>query len=277
VVVVAGILSGPAPALESVKVDILSSLKDGATLSRMGGAHLRGWLVSVQVAMSMVLLVEAALFAQSEDRTLHASPGYLPYRVLVAQIHFPNSTTLQQATVRLRAMADRINGLPGVRAVAFSDGLPMMQRKTVELTPPARADATQPASGPVRRVSWFSRDSRRRVDGRDLQDSDGSAVVVSQRLANLFWPHQNAVGQSLPLPGGAIPVVGVARDVAPMRFGGSDNPAAYSLRPVDAHNNSMSVRFDTASSRGGPAVRAALRASDPHAFVITRQLQAWID
>jgi hypothetical protein len=64
---------------------------------------------------------------------------------------------------------------------------------------------------------------------------------------------------------------------APMRFGGSDNPAAYSLRRVHAHNNWMSVRFDTAASRGGPAIRAARRASDPDVLVFTRQLQAWID
>jgi predicted permease len=278
VVVGAGILSGLAPALESVKLDILSSLKGyGATLSRMGGARLRGWLVTAQVAMSMVLLVEAALFAQSEDRTLRASPGYLPDRVVVAQIHFQNGTTVQQATVRLRAMADRINGLPGVRAVAFSDGLPMMQRKTVELTPPARADATQPVDLYAVSPGFLETLGVALTHGRDLRDSDSSAVVVSQSLANLFWPHQNAVGQNLPLPGGAIPVVGVAHDVAPLRFGGSDNPAAYRLRRVDAHDNSMSVRFDTAASRGGPAVRAALRASDPDAFVITRQLQAWID
>ena len=88
--------------------------------------------------------------------------------------------------------------------------------------------------------------------------------MVSQSLASLFWPRRNSVGQSLPLPGGAIPVVGVARDVAPMRFGGSDNPAAYRLRRVDAHNNFMSVRFDTAASRGGAAIRAARR-HDLHA------------
>ena len=278
VVVSAGILSGLAPAVESVKVDLLSSLKgSGATLSRTSGAHLQGWLVSAQVAMSMVLLVEAALFAQSEDRTLRASPGYLPDRVVVAPIHFPDSSTVAQATVRLPAMADRIKALPGVRAVAFSDGLPMMQRETLELRPPARADATQPVDLYAVSPGFLQTLGIALTRGRDFQDSDDSAVVVSQSLANLFWPRQNAVGQSLPLPGGAIPVVGVARDVATMRFGGSDNPAAYRLRRVHAHNNWMSVRFDTAPSRGGSAIRAALRASDPDVLVITRQLQAWID
>jgi predicted permease len=278
VVAAAGVLSGLAPAVESVKVDLLSSLKGyGATLFRGGGARLQGWLVSAQVALSMVLLVEAALFAQSEDRTLRASPGYLPERVVVAPVLFADSSTAEQATLRLRAMTDRIKALPGVRVVAFSNDLPMMQRETVELRPPARADATQPVDLYAVSPGFLETLGISLTRGRDFQNSDGSAVVVSQSLANLFWPRQNAVGQSLALPGGATPVVGVARDVAPMRFGGSDNPAAYRLRSVDAHFNFMSVRFDTGASRGGSAIRAALRASDPDLFVIARPLQAWID
>jgi hypothetical protein len=277
VVVAAGILSGLAPAVESVKVDLLSSLKGyGASLSRTGGARLHGWLVSAQVALSMVLLVEAALFAQSEDRTLRASPGYSPDRAVVAPLHFPDSTTVAQATVRLRAIADRIAALPGARAVAFSDGLPMLQRETVELSPPARMDAAQPVDLYAVSPAFLETLGIALTHGRDFQDSDGSAVVVSESLANLFWPRRNAVGQSFPMPGGAIPVVGVARDVAPMRFGGSDNPAAYRLRRVDAHDNVMTVRFDTGASRGA-AIRAALRTSDPDLLVISRLLQAWID
>ena len=76
VVVATGIFAGLAPAVESVKVDLLGSLKGyGGAVSSSGGARLRGWLVSAQVAMSMVLLVEAALFAQSENRNSERGPG----------------------------------------------------------------------------------------------------------------------------------------------------------------------------------------------------------
>jgi len=278
VVVATGIFAGLAPAVESVKVDLLGSLKGyGGTVSHAGGARLRGWLVSAQVAMSMVLLVEAALFAQSEDRTLRADPGYLPDRVVVAPLHFPDGSTVDQTTVRLRAMTDRIRALPGVRSVAFSDNLPLMGRETVELRPPLRSDATQPVDIYAVSPGFLETLGIALARGRDIQDADGAAVVVSQSLANLFWPRQTAIGKSLPLPSGGVPVVGVARDVAPLRFGGSDNPAVYRLRHVDAHNNFMSVRFDVGASRGGPTVRAALHASDPDVFVIARLLQSWID
>ena len=278
VVVATGLLSGLAPAVESVKVDILGSLKGyGGAVSHMGGARLRGWLVTAQVAMSMVLLVEAALFAQSEDRTLRADPGYSPDRVVVAPLHFSDSSTAEQTAVRLRTIADRMRALPGVRTVAFSDDLPMMGRKTFELRPPLRADATQPVDVYAVSPGFLETLGIAITKGRDLEDADGSAVVISQSLASLFWPRQNALGKSLPLPGGPVPVVGVVRDVAPLRFGGSDNPAVYVLRRADQHNNFMSVRFDVGAARGGPMVRAAVHAVDPNVFLFARQLSSWID
>ncbi|HYW43066.1 MAG TPA: ADOP family duplicated permease [Bryobacteraceae bacterium] len=278
VVLATGILSGLAPALESVKVDLLGSLKGyGGNLAGAGGARLRGWLISAQVGMSMVLLVEAALFAQSENQTLRANPGYLPERVVVSPLNFPDSNTLEQTTLRVRAITGRVKALPGVRSVAFSDGPPMLSRDTVELRPPTRPDASQPVDIYAVSPAFLETLGIPLVSGREFQDADASAVVVSQSLAKLFWPRQNPLGRILRMPGGTAPVVGVAKDVAPMRFGGSDNPAVYRLRHIDAHRNYMSVRFDSGASRGAPAVRAALRQSDPDLFIVARLLEAWID
>src|SRR5262249_22631151 len=64
VVLATGFLSGLAPALESLKVDLTSSLKGHAAWfgGAFGGTRLQGLLVSAQVALSMVLLVEAGVF-----------------------------------------------------------------------------------------------------------------------------------------------------------------------------------------------------------------------
>ena len=67
-----------------------------------------------------------------------------------------------------------------------------------------------PAGGPVRRVARFLETLGIALTrGRDFQEADGSAVEVSQSLANMFWPRRNAVGQSLPLRDSAFP--GLAR------------------------------------------------------------------
>jgi len=100
---------------------------------------------------------------------------------------------------------------------------------------------------------------------------------VSQSLAKAFWPRQDPLGQLLDLPAGAAQVVGVARDIEPMRIGGSDNPPVYRLRHVDAHRNAMSVRFDAGASTGAPAIRSALHQLDPNLEVVPFFLKSWID
>jgi putative ABC transport system permease protein len=273
VVLLTGILSGLAPALESVRVDLATTLK-GAT-SIFGGARLRGFLVAAQVAMSMVLLVEAALFAQSEDRNLRGDPGYAPQRVVVSPLRFPENSTRESAAARLKTIEQRVRALPGVHSVAFSDDLPMIWHDTVELRPPARPDASQPVSIYTASPRFLETMGVPLLRGREFDETDLHAVIVSQALARAFWPWQDPVGQTLALPEGAATVVGVARDVEPLRFGGSENPAVYRVRHVQALHNFMAVRFDSAIS--APAVRAAIHASYPDMMAIARPLQGWIN
>ncbi len=91
VVLLTGIAAGLAPALESVKVDLAGSMKGAG--GRLGNSGVRGWLVTAQVAMSMVLLVQAALLGKSEDSNLHANPGYEPASVVVSPA-VPETPTL---------------------------------------------------------------------------------------------------------------------------------------------------------------------------------------
>ncbi len=276
VVFLSGILSGLAPALESVKVDLASSLKGYGSLLR-GGGRLRASLVSAQVAMSMVLLVGAGLFAKSEERALHANPGYLPDRVVVSQLRFPENTTPAAAAVRLDAIAQRIQALHGVHSVAFSDELPMIFRATVEIRPPERLDAIQAVDVYTGSPGFFDTVGVPILRGREFQRGDGHAIVVSRVLARAFWPKSDPLGKTLSVNGLGATVVGVAKDVDPVRFGGSENPPLYLLRPAHPNRNVLIVRFDSDPKAGVLAVRAALREYDPGMFVVARVLQGWID
>ncbi len=275
VVLLCGIGSGLAPALESVNVDLSSSIK-GQTGSP-GGNRVRGWLVSAQVAMSMVLLVGAGLFGKAEDRTLHADPGYLPQKVVVAPIRFPESTTLEAARVRLDAIAQRVKGLPAVHSVAFSDGLPMIDCSTLELRPPGRSDAVQPVDVYTGSPGFFETLGLPIVRGREFQEADRDAIVVSRSLARLFWPREDPLGKTVSLSGITATVVGVAKDVEGSRFGASENLPLYRVRRPHPSHNILSVRFDGDARSGATALRASFREYDPGMFVTARVLQSWID
>jgi putative ABC transport system permease protein len=274
IVLVTGILSGLAPALESVRVDLAGTLKGAASI--LGGARLRGILVAAQVALSMVLLVEAALFARSEDQNLRGDPGYHPERVVVSWLRFPDNTTQEAAVTRLRTLEQRLTTLHGVHSVAFSNDLPLMWHETVELRPPARKDASQPVDVYGVSPRFLETMGVPMMGGRDFQETDGSALIVSQALARLFWPWKNPIGQTLSMADGPATIVGVARDVEPLRLGGSENPALYRLRRTDPAVNWMAVRFDSGVEAGAAAVRAAVHQTYPEMSPFVRQMQIWI-
>jgi predicted permease len=275
VVLMTGILAGLAPALESLKVDVTAAIN--GVRGVFGSATLRGLLVSTQVALSMVLLVEAGLFARSEERALRANPGYAPQKVVVTWLRFPDSTSPEGVRARVEAIAQRVRALPGAGSVAFSDELPLVRPETVELRPPRRQDASQTVDVYTASPDFFRTMGIPVLRGREFQESDAAAAIVSESLAKAFWPRQDAVGRMLSLPNGAIPVVGIARDIEPMRLGGSDNPAVYRMRHIDARQNVMSVRFDDNPAAGAVATRAALRQLEPDVYLMPWLLQSWFD
>jgi predicted permease len=279
IVLLTGIASGLAPALESIKVDLAASMKGGGGLlgGAAGGSRVRGWLVSAQVAMSMVLLVEAALFGQSEDRSLHADPGYQPRSVVVAPLRFPDTASPAAARVRLDRIADRLRVVPGVRAVTVSDDAPMIDHYTIQMRPPGRPDAVQPIDIYSASSGFMSALGIPLVRGRDFQPSDPPSVIITESMARTLFRRRNPIGGSLQFPAGAVPIIGVARDVTTMRVGGSDNPPVWHNGLTHPNRTFMSVRFATPKLASAPTVRAAIREIDPNLVVIARNLQNWID
>ena len=85
------------------------------------------------------------------------------------------------------------------------------------------------------------------------------------------------LGRVLALAGGRVTVAGVARDVDPLHYGGSQNPALYRAWRLHPIRNVMSVRFDAGAPADAAAVRAAIRQTEPNLLVMARLAQSWID
>src|SRR5581483_5493421 len=108
IALLAGTVAGITPAMESLNANRWRSTKG---------------LVATQVAMSLVLLVIAALFVRAEQRMANTSPGYETDHliVVVPRIDLPPYTA-QTAASFYRTLTDRLASVSGVRAVATSDG-----------------------------------------------------------------------------------------------------------------------------------------------------------
>ena len=185
IVFLAGILSGLAPALESVKVDISGSLKGYSNLfGAAGGAR------AARHAGDRAGGHEHG--AAGQRRSLRAVRGPRPPRrpgLLAeegggrARCGSPTAPRRESARVRLRAIADRMRSLPGARAVAYADDIPMLGHDTMELRPPGRSDASLPVDIYTASPGFFETMGVPLMGGREFNDSDRSAVVVSQSLA----------------------------------------------------------------------------------------------
>ena len=279
IVLLTGIAAGLAPALESVKVDLAATMKGagGKLGGTAGNSGVRGWLVTAQVAMSLVLLVQATLLGKSEDNNLHADPGYKPANVVVAPLRFPDTNRAAEQA-RVDRIADRVRAVPGVREVSVSDEAPMMSHITVQVRPPGRPDAIQPVDVYSAGPGFMSTLGVRLASGRDFDRTDTlGKIIVSQSLARAFFRGRDPVGRTIVFPEGALTVVGVARDISSLRIGGSDNPAVWRAGLLHPSHVFLSVRFATAAMANGVPVRNAIRDIEPNLVVVSRNLQKWID
>src|SRR5207253_9255828 len=115
VTLLAGCVAGAAPALETLKRR-LSPSKNRTT----------DVLVTAQVAMSLVVLIGAAVFLRGEQAMRTANPGYDIAHLLVASpaIAIPPHTA-ESADVFYRALTERVRGLHGVRSVSLTSAPPI--------------------------------------------------------------------------------------------------------------------------------------------------------
>ena len=124
---VTAILCGMAPAIQAARTDVLPSLKLEGLSGRRRRTYSRDGLVMLQLAMSIVLLVGAALLIRSMI-DLHRGPGIDADRVALLRLR-PSLTGSggRRAHEFQRAVIERLQSLPGIEAAAASENLPLFQ------------------------------------------------------------------------------------------------------------------------------------------------------
>jgi putative ABC transport system permease protein len=126
--VVACVVSGMAPAWHTARTDLNESLKDCGR-SSSGGRHsqrLRGLLVVSEVALALVAIVGAGLFARSFQLARQIHPGFDPSHILVSSLSLSTAgysvPDRKQFCFRLR---ERLESQPGIVGVTYADYIPL--------------------------------------------------------------------------------------------------------------------------------------------------------
>jgi predicted permease len=123
--VLASLLFGLAPALQTSRADLNEMLKEGERGSGAVRHGMQGTFVAVEIALTVVLLIGAGLMIRSLTHLWGVNPGFDSHNVLTFSVALPPSTakeTPNQVCATLDQLTANIAAVAGVLAVAITDG-----------------------------------------------------------------------------------------------------------------------------------------------------------
>src|SRR5215475_1519111 len=282
VTILAGVMAGLTPALQSLKVNLSEMLKGRQSMPSGGkGSRLYAVLIGAQVTLSLFLLAGAVLFVRTSQKTVSFAPGFETKRALVAQAHAPDKSEQHSWGIFHRNLTERLTALPGAQSVAWSYWSPVYVGAS-EMNVQLKGQQLRRAHFNTVSANYFATLGIPFIRGRALSKDDQPcgkglcSVVVSERLAHEFWPNEQPLGKTFQSQRGHIyEVVGVVRDVSSTRLGGLDDPMFY--RPWNPNGDAPAnafVRFagdEAAITRG---VLETYRATAPELPVEAVTLQS---
>jgi predicted permease len=280
--VLSAVFCGLAPALQSTRTDLVAALKS-TDADASGRPKLRGRnvLVVAQVSMSLMLLTAAFLMARSFKDSVAGGPGFQIGHLLMARF---NPGLVQYDTAQTQRfytlLAERVRQVPGVRHAALTQNPPLSLETFGQVAfvpdgfqmPPGRENVTSIMD----RVDegFFDTMGIKVLRGRGFVTSDGAGApgvaVVNERLAQHYWPDDDAVGKHIRLDGGhgeAVEIVGVAQTIKYQTPGRNEPPIDFIYLPLAQHPASRMVlllRTDGDPLQWTTALKDAVRAIDPN-------------
>ncbi len=206
--VATALLFGLAPALQATRTDLASALKNQSAnvASGSGQARFRRALVAAQVALSLLLLVGAGLFARSLRNLMSIDPGFRTENLVTFSIE-PSlgGYTAARGFAFYRELQERLAALPGVRGAAAANPGPLSGSSrggsvTVE---GYRRKEGEDAGASHHAISpgYFEALGVPLVAGREFTERDGSrapkVVIVNRAFVKYFFGDQNPIGRHL--------------------------------------------------------------------------------
>ena len=237
--ILTGLGCGLASLLGTVRLDLVAAIKAGGDRggsAAAGPRRLRAGLVAGEVAISLVLLVAAALLLRSLEKMRTVSWGFDPAQLVSARVAFVDQRYGTPAAQRLfyRTLLEKLEAVAGFEAVGIC--LDRIGQTWVHLpfTPEGRTFAT-PADLPQAAYHFCSPGYLRAagitlLQGRGFAPTDDEnakpVAIIDEAMARRFFPEGHAVGKriGLPWPHGTLwaEIVGVVASVK------SDGPAVES-------------------------------------------------
>jgi putative ABC transport system permease protein len=247
--VLAAVLFGAGPAVVRLRGAAFNAfgegglLRDGARTT--GSAHtqkLRAALISLQVAMSIVLLGGAGLMLRSFVRLVSVDPGYQTENILTMPVSLPAASysSMQQRRQFYDQLVTNAAAQAGVAAAGAVATLPLEHGTgdiniQIEGREKLDTEVSDKLDWNVVTPGYFDAIGIPVLHGRGIvaQDDDRAtgAVVLNESAARLYWPNGDAIGHRFTLGGhagpGVVTVVGIVGDIHQSALSEPPHPTMY--------------------------------------------------
>ena len=278
-----GMIFGLAPAMQMVRLELQSSLKEGGRGSEGGGRQRIGRaLVASEIALAVVVVIGAGLLMRSFWTLQRVDPGFAADNMLVVDMAVPGARYDDVKTVTFyRQLVDRMAALPGVRGAAAANDMPPVadgKNWDIIIDGQARAPGQAWPSPNIRAVTreYFDVMGIRPAAGRLFGPGDARGsqpvAVVNEAAVRAIWKGESPVGKQVKFDKDYpwITIVGVAKDT---RSAGLDAPVPGEMfilqdqtpETADGAERGMYVILRTAGDPGAlaAAARRTVQEADP--------------
>lgn len=235
---VAALIFGLVPALQASRPELVAGLKDDAWSPGTRGGRLRRGFVALQVAVSLLLMVAAALFLRSLGAAAEIDTGFEAREVRTLTFDLSQDGYSDDEGARfVDRLLDRLEGAPRVAAAALSLDLPLdfaQHGNGFFLEGDEPGDPPRGTDFNVVSAGYFETLGIPLLAGRGFTRGDRAGaplvVVVSRRFAETVWPDGDALGRQLRFFAvGTEPrtVVGVVGEVKNQTLSEETEPMLY--------------------------------------------------
>ncbi|HJT29421.1 MAG TPA: ABC transporter permease [Pyrinomonadaceae bacterium] len=270
-----GIVFGLAPAIQASRLNIVMALKSDV-LKVSHRSYLRNAFVTVQLILSVVLLVGSGLFIRALQRASSIDPGFTVERALMVPINLGLLRYEKtEGHVFYRDLLARIQAQPGIEQatlVRFPQMGSSFAQFQVFTEQTERGSEGMSTGFNVVGPNYFRTMGTSLLRGREFTEADregapGSAIL-NETLAARLWPNEDPLGKRVSVTGPEGPfleVVGVARDSKYRTLGETPRPYVY-LPLAQSYDLKMTLIVRTTGDPKAitPIVREQIRALNPN-------------
>jgi putative ABC transport system permease protein len=277
--VITGIVFGLAPALQTSKKDLHTTLKEGGRGSSEGGerGRFRAVLVVAEIGVALMLMTVAGLLIQSFSRLMQVNPGFSPKNLMAFPLALPPSrySKPELQAQFYRQVLEHVRTMPGVQAAGVTSYLPLAGGARYVFVCPegfaCQGIGKDPTSA-LRQVSggYFEAVRTPLLSGRTIDEKDiagGAPVaVINETAAKHFFAGQNPVGKHIANSRDMVQreIVGVVADVKFNALNVASVEEMYlPMAQVPWPNTTLLVRSQENSQALVAAVRAKIAEVDP--------------